>query len=229
MTIASEITRLQWAKASAKTSIENKGVSVPASAKVDDYHTYIDQIQQGDGGILAWWLKLYNNFVDGKDGTPSIRSSISWVEDNKYYGCCVCNLEWSSANSFSANVYTYRKVDTTNDMQYKFNNVSWNVSGSIYLLASNVTYWVNGENMKILFFMDTTYSSNSYFCYQALWNYKTTGTTTNTTIGRWSTTNLSDYNVDLTGYTQVSWNKWVWSVNPNKINNSAYIYLILKA
>lgn len=44
MTIASEITRLQWAKASARTSIINKWVDVPASAKVDDYHTYIDQI-----------------------------------------------------------------------------------------------------------------------------------------------------------------------------------------
>lgn len=46
MTIASEITRLQWAKATARTSIENKWVTVPVSASVEDYHTYIDQIQQ---------------------------------------------------------------------------------------------------------------------------------------------------------------------------------------
>jgi len=48
MTIASEITRLQWAKATARTSIINKGVDVPASASIEDYHTYIDQIQKGD-------------------------------------------------------------------------------------------------------------------------------------------------------------------------------------
>lgn len=45
MTIASEITRLQWAKSTARTSIINKWVDVPANASVEDYHTYIDQIK----------------------------------------------------------------------------------------------------------------------------------------------------------------------------------------
>ena len=49
MTIASEITRLQWAKATARTSIINKGVDVPTSASVEDYHTYIDQIKTSSG------------------------------------------------------------------------------------------------------------------------------------------------------------------------------------
>lgn len=47
MTIASEITRLQWAKADIKTAIENKWVAVPANAKLDTYNTYINQIK--------WW------------------------------------------------------------------------------------------------------------------------------------------------------------------------------
>ena len=229
MTIASEITRLQWAKADARTSIINKGVDVPSSAKLDTYHDYIDLIQQWDGWILAWWLKLYNQFVSGKNWTPDIRSSISWIEWNKYYWCCVCNLEWDSANSFSTNIYTYRKIDTTHDVYYTFNNASWDVSSNIYLRASAITYWVNWENMKIIFFMDSTYSTNSYFCYQSIWNYKTTWSTTNSLIGRWNSTNLSDYSVDLTGYTQVSWNQRVGSITGNKIDSSAYIYLTLKA
>ena len=49
MTIASEITRLQWAKATARTSIINKGVDVPVNASVEDYHTYIDQIKTSSG------------------------------------------------------------------------------------------------------------------------------------------------------------------------------------
>lgn len=49
MSIASEITRLQNAKASIKTSIEAKGVTVPSSAKLDDYDTYVDAIQTGGG------------------------------------------------------------------------------------------------------------------------------------------------------------------------------------
>lgn len=47
MSIASEITRLQNAKASIKTSIENKGVVVPSATKLDGYSTLIDQISQG--------------------------------------------------------------------------------------------------------------------------------------------------------------------------------------
>lgn len=47
MSIASEITRLQNAKASIKTSIENKGVTVPSATKLDGYSTLIDSIQTG--------------------------------------------------------------------------------------------------------------------------------------------------------------------------------------
>lgn len=45
MSIASEITRLQGAKADIKTAIEAKGVTVPSSATLDDYDTYIGQIR----------------------------------------------------------------------------------------------------------------------------------------------------------------------------------------
>lgn len=47
MSITSEISRLQTAKAELKTSIENKGVSVPTSAKLDVYHQYVDAIPIG--------------------------------------------------------------------------------------------------------------------------------------------------------------------------------------
>lgn len=50
MSIASEITRLQNAKADIKTAIEAKGVTVPSNAKLDDYDTYVGQIQTGGGG-----------------------------------------------------------------------------------------------------------------------------------------------------------------------------------
>lgn len=47
MSIASEIERLQNAKASIKTSIENKGVTVPSSETLDEYSNYIDSIASG--------------------------------------------------------------------------------------------------------------------------------------------------------------------------------------
>lgn len=56
MSIASEITRLQTAKADLKTSIENKGVSVSASATLDDYANYVDSIHTGGSATedLLW-------------------------------------------------------------------------------------------------------------------------------------------------------------------------------
>lgn len=51
MSIASEITRLQTAKADLKTAIEGKGVTVPSSATLDDYADLVDDIQTGGGGV----------------------------------------------------------------------------------------------------------------------------------------------------------------------------------
>lgn len=48
MSIATEIQRLQTAKANIKTAIEAKGVSVPSSAKLDVYDDYVAQIGGGD-------------------------------------------------------------------------------------------------------------------------------------------------------------------------------------
>lgn len=45
MAISDQISRLQSSKSSIKSSIEGKGVSVPADAKLDVYNTYINQIK----------------------------------------------------------------------------------------------------------------------------------------------------------------------------------------
>ena len=52
MSIANELTRIQGAKADLKTAIEGKGVTVPASAKIDAYPDYVDAIQQGSAPSL---------------------------------------------------------------------------------------------------------------------------------------------------------------------------------
>lgn len=50
MSVATEILRIQGAKADIKTAIAGKGVTVPASAKIDDLSDLIDAIQTGGGG-----------------------------------------------------------------------------------------------------------------------------------------------------------------------------------
>lgn len=51
MSVASEITRLQGAKADLKTSIEAKGVTVPSATLISGYSALVDQIETGGGGI----------------------------------------------------------------------------------------------------------------------------------------------------------------------------------
>jgi len=48
MSIASEISRLNTAKADIKTAIQNKGVTIGSSVKINNYPTYINQIQVFD-------------------------------------------------------------------------------------------------------------------------------------------------------------------------------------
>ena len=61
MSISSEISRLQTAKADLKTAIENKGVTVPSSALIDAYADYVDDIT---GGITPEQIAT-NNFLSG--------------------------------------------------------------------------------------------------------------------------------------------------------------------
>jgi len=60
MTIASEITRIQWAKADIKTAIEAKGVSIPSSDTIDCYACCIDSISTWSNVkfidlLVVWW------------------------------------------------------------------------------------------------------------------------------------------------------------------------------
>lgn len=59
MSIATEISRLQTAKADIKSAIEAKGVTVPSNATLDTYDTYVSQISGGGGGTN--YLEQYVN------------------------------------------------------------------------------------------------------------------------------------------------------------------------
>ena len=78
-----------------------------------------------------------------------------------------------------------------------------------------------------MFFTPTTYSGG-VACWQAVRDYKNTGNASISSVWWWSTYNPSDYNVDLTGYTNFYPYEWVAWVTGNEINDNAYIYLTLK-
>lgn len=81
MSIASEISRIESAKAAIKTAIEGKGVTVPSSAKLDDYALLIDSIATGgDPELPSGYTR--HSYIYG-DGSAYINTGISgnatWV------------------------------------------------------------------------------------------------------------------------------------------------------
>lgn len=99
MTIASEITRLQWAKADIKTSIEGKGVTVPSSASIDEYSWYIDQITT---------TSIDSIFV------PATLTIVDWMFTN--YAPSITEQLWDATTADNSAYYKYfwlRDTDTT--------------------------------------------------------------------------------------------------------------------
>lgn len=62
MSIATEISRLQTAKASIKTAIEGKGVAVPSSATLETYNEYISAITTGDRYEMLEYIESDGSF-----------------------------------------------------------------------------------------------------------------------------------------------------------------------
>lgn len=78
-TINDELTRIESSKADIATAIGNKGVTVPANAKIDDYATLIDTIQTGGGSSIYYdFIKgLFENTLTDvvvPDGVTSLRA-----------------------------------------------------------------------------------------------------------------------------------------------------------
>lgn len=93
MSVANEIERLQQAKADLKTAIEAKGVTVPTSAKLDDYPDLVAEIEQGSTG---------NWILEAKGGTVVITpEQMADLIANPY---CTGLFEY---NSFGVNSLTF--------------------------------------------------------------------------------------------------------------------------
>ncbi len=129
MTIASEITRLQGAKADIKTAIENKGVTVSSADTIDQYAGYIDQIETGTtivNGAIKNYLASTSTVVAGtfvamsgstasiNDGTSRFRTVCESIDDTHFLmvyvtamnklTACVCTIESSSSISYGTGV-----------------------------------------------------------------------------------------------------------------------------
>ena len=122
MSIASEITRLQTAKADLKTSIESKGVTVPSATTLDGYANLVNQISSGGGS---------NNYVEGTFTINSATSQynltsvikpkmIAIIYSDPFSGSGLVTIGWTkSSNGISQTIlvnlgnstYTFKNED----------------------------------------------------------------------------------------------------------------------
>lgn len=87
MNITSEIERLQTAKASIKTSIENKGVTV-GDGTIDTYASKIDEISTSSAVLTTKTITAngtYNATDDNADGYSQVTVETSGVDINDYF------------------------------------------------------------------------------------------------------------------------------------------------
>ena len=124
MSIASEISRLQTAKANLKTSIENKGVTVPSNATLDSYSSYVDGISQGLSSISVkdYGFKFqYSTF----SSLPSFLDFSECTDFQNMFSACsnlsdLSNLNTSSATNMTlcflncTSLITCPSLDTSN-------------------------------------------------------------------------------------------------------------------
>ena len=116
MSLNTEITRIENAKASIKTSIENKGVEVPSATTLDGYSSLIDSITGGGAG--EDWTQI------GYDRTPQP------VTDGFNYAKSIYD-NWDSSQTTCRGKYSddldlvfMPLVDTSNSESFRntFNN-----------------------------------------------------------------------------------------------------------
>ena len=139
MSIANEITRLQGAKADIKTAIEAKGVTVPSSATLDDFDTYIGQISGGGGstGFPAWmkdgdthiWLDIQKTEQLEQNLRLILTGTVDWGDGN---------TESVSASSATTLTHTYSAVG-----KYR---IDLKPSSGTFKIGSGSSYNIMGEN-----------------------------------------------------------------------------------
>ena len=120
MSVASEIQRIQGAEADIKTAIAGKGVTVPASAKIDDLADLIDAIQTGGGGsTLTPTAGDYpvvgdGNLGGGGSALTSTGVSVTIPVTGTYrFKWCAFRRNNSTSYSWSSRLYRTRSGHTT--------------------------------------------------------------------------------------------------------------------
>lgn len=163
MSISSEITRLQNAKADIKSSIEEKGVTVPSTATLNEYSELIDSIPTG-GGDIDW-------SAIGFDGIPqAIQDGYDYaIEVKNNWNSSETSLSYKFSNNLNLMFMPLVSTSLVTNMGYMFNNCYSLIS--IPLLntskVTNMEFMCSScENLKSFPLLDTSSVTSMYNIFQ---------------------------------------------------------------
>lgn len=153
MSIASEINRLQQAKSDLATSIENKGVTVPAATTIDGYAALVDQIQQGGGSLpydaeVEWIGVRQGAFVTYSDYIPTgLGITIDMVVTFLGYPTTTNYAMWFAARTGSSYLsYRIIRGNAANRILFSNANTDANTTTVTYTFNANTTYHIHLDN-----------------------------------------------------------------------------------
>ena len=144
MSIANEIERLQTAKASIKTSIENKGVTV-GDGTIDTYASKIDEISTSSAVLGTKTITAngtYNATDDNLDGYSQVTVETSGVDINDYY-----DLTKRKSGTFANYIKQILMIDTSD-----YTSMSSMFSGYASLTTIPLLDTNKVTNMNTMFF-----------------------------------------------------------------------------
>lgn len=149
MSVATEITRLQTAKANLKTSIEAKGVTVSSSALLDAYPALVDAIPTGEKGYTEWpsALPTHEQMIQAaEEWRESIQEpSSNYLEYVIFKGNQIDDLYIINHNSSPITAYVYFNDTQTTE------SLTIPASSHAYFQLSNHT-WADVNPYHWIFF-----------------------------------------------------------------------------
>lgn len=209
MTIASEITRLQWAKANARTSIQNKWVTVPSSAKLDTYHTYIDQIDTGGGVPWIIWTSIQRSakkeLSNNQEWWHMLWDALSYTIWN--YVFVVACYSWYTRDNYDQaviSVFRWKKWD----IDYSESNTRISNSWLEDHELAGIKLTVEWNIVKF----ETCIRRPQNDVYDQYWHHTQTYNMSNDTWGTWSVESRGN----MTSNPYFSWyvnNQWLYNVS----------------
>lgn len=140
MSIATEITRLQTAKSNLKTSIENKGVTVPASTLISGYSSLVDQIiTGGTPNIQSLNITANGTYTatGSVDGYSPITVAVSGGGYATETGTWTPNAQTTRGTISFNNTHTkppaiYVIMDSTEDLTIPASSIIYNAFVDVY-------------------------------------------------------------------------------------------------